>query len=1069
MQKVSVFISYSHDSEEHRSQVLELSERLRKDGIETFLDQYVNGTPNEGWPRWMLNQIDVADSVLVVCTEIYYRRFRGHEVPGKGKGADWEGARITQEIYDARSSTVKFIPVFLSAANEQAIPEPLRSATHYALTSEEAYDSLYDFLLGQAGVQPGVIGELKRKPRVTGQPLDFGRAKILESANVSSLAPAPPSLVRADISRIDKYAPAELIGREAETQLLSDAWDKAVRGEANRPRVLTFVALGGEGKTSLVAKWAANLAHQDWLGCDAVFAWSFYSQGTRDQTAASSDLFLSEALTFFGDLEMAQSSQSAFDKGRRLARLIGERRALLILDGVEPLQYASTSPTPGELKDAGLSALLKGLAANNRGLCVVTSRYSIPDLKAYWQTTAPMHELKRLSTDAGVDLLQKLGVKNGSRKDFETLVEDVKGHALTLNLLGGFLKRAFKGDIRQRDRVKFEKADDKIQGGHAFRTMAAYEQWLLTGGEEGHREVAILRLMGLFDRPADARSLEALRSESIPDLTESLFSLDEDDWEFSLTGLEEAKLITVSRDAGGKMLALDAHPLLREYFAKQLRTKQPEAWRAAHRRIYEHLCKTTQEGDQPTLEDLQPLYQAVAHGCLANLHQRTFDDVYAARISRRLENYGTQKLGAFGAALGALACFFDTPWSHVSPDITEKARALLPNQAAFCLHAMGRLTEALEPMRVSGQVAVKAKDWLSAAISHSNLSGLRLTLGDVAGAVLDANQSVAYADENWRRWCGEVVLDANQPMEYFERISALNRQIYSRTAEADALHHWGHRAHADSLFREAEEMHGRLEHDYPQLYGVAGYQYCDLLLAAPARAAWQCTLGNTGFEPAACSIGSAPSREPEIDWTISPGEAATYGAAQDGRCRGQRVHEVECCSAVFARVEQSLQWRQTDSSLPLLHSALNQLTLGRAALYKAILTGSITDPCHKFIQHAVDELRRSGQQHNLPHGLLTRAMLRSLTGAITGPESAQSDLDEAWEIAERGPMPLFLADIHLHRARLFGRLKSEASGEKYPWESPAADLAAARQLIEKHGYWRRKEELEDAEAAAKTW
>jgi hypothetical protein len=35
----------------------------------------------------------------------------------------------------------------------------------------------------------------------------------------------------------------------------------------------------------------------------------------------------------------------------------------------------------------------------------------------------------------------------------------------------------------------------------------------------------------------------------------------------------------------------------------------------------------------------------------------------------------------------------------------------------------------------------------------------------------------------------------------------------------------------------------------------------------------------------------------------------------------------------------------------------------------------------------------------------------------------------------------------------------------YPWESPQADLAAARRLIEEHGYWRRKEELEDAEQA----
>ena len=56
-------------------------------------------------------------------------------------------------------------------------------------------------------------------------------------------------------------------------------------------------------------------------------------------------------------------------------------------------------------------------------------------------------------------------------------------------------------------------------------------------------------------------------------------------------------------------------------------------------------------------------------------------------------------------------------------------------------------------------------------------------------------------------------------------------------------------------------------------------------------------------------------------------------------------------------------------------------------------------------------------------------------------------------------MPQHLADIHLHRARLFFR---EA---QYPWQFLQHDLAEARRLIEKHGYWRRKEELEDAEAA----
>ena len=111
----------------------------------------------------------------------------------------------------------------------------------------------------------------------------------------------------------------------------------------------------------------------------------------------------------------------------------------------------------------------------------------------------------------------------------------------------------------------------------------------------------------------------------------------------------------------------------------------------------------------------------------------------------------------------------------------------------------------------------------------------------------------------------------------------------------------------------------------------------------------------------------------------------------------------------------------------------------------------------------MDDLRRAGVQHHLPRSLLTRAWLRFLTDARTGHESAQSDLDESWEIAERGPMPLHMADIHLHRARLFGLGKDRPAS--YPWTSPQDDLAKARRLIAKHGYWRRKEELEDAEAA----
>jgi SEFIR domain-containing protein len=49
-----VFISYSHDSEEHAARVLRLANDLRRDGIEASIDQYITAPP-EGWPRWMDN------------------------------------------------------------------------------------------------------------------------------------------------------------------------------------------------------------------------------------------------------------------------------------------------------------------------------------------------------------------------------------------------------------------------------------------------------------------------------------------------------------------------------------------------------------------------------------------------------------------------------------------------------------------------------------------------------------------------------------------------------------------------------------------------------------------------------------------------------------------------------------------------------------------------------------------------------------------------------------------------------------------------------------------------------
>jgi hypothetical protein len=188
-----VFISYSHDSPAHAVRVLALSEQLRGDGVTSDIDQYVNGTPVEAWPRWMLDRLDWADFVLVVCTETYYRRFRGHEAPGVGRGVDWEGLLITQEMYLARSATARFVPVLFNATDERFIPEILSGHTRYVVPVH--YDSLCDFLFGRAGIEARAVGEPAARLQRAGKTREPSRAQTVE----------PSELASPDLSSFDKY------------------------------------------------------------------------------------------------------------------------------------------------------------------------------------------------------------------------------------------------------------------------------------------------------------------------------------------------------------------------------------------------------------------------------------------------------------------------------------------------------------------------------------------------------------------------------------------------------------------------------------------------------------------------------------------------------------------------------------------------------------------------------------------------------------------------------------------------------------------------------------------------
>ena len=161
-----VFITYSHDSPEHKDRVLLLTNRLRAEGVDCNIDQYEE-SPNEGWPRWMMNQLEWADFVVVVCTEQYERRFRGKERPGIGRGVTWEGAIITQELYDSHVNSTKFIPVVFFAEDENFIPIMIRGFSQYNLCTEDGYEAFYRRLTNQLlNPKPSLGERIELAPRV---------------------------------------------------------------------------------------------------------------------------------------------------------------------------------------------------------------------------------------------------------------------------------------------------------------------------------------------------------------------------------------------------------------------------------------------------------------------------------------------------------------------------------------------------------------------------------------------------------------------------------------------------------------------------------------------------------------------------------------------------------------------------------------------------------------------------------------------------------------------------------------------------------------------------------------
>ena len=595
-----------------------------------------------------------------------------------------------------------------------------------------------------------------------------------------------------DIDRLPVTGSA-LFGRQKELKILDEAW------ETSKTNVISFVAYGGVGKSTLINKWREQLEADNYRGAKRVFAWSFYSQGTGDRVT-SADLFIAEALKWFGDEEMANSNASPWDKGGRLADLVKSQKTLLLLDGMEPLQ-SYFGFDRGKTKDPALAVLVTELAKENEGLCVITTRENVIDLVDYPETTQQI-DLEQISAEAGRALL-RVGSVQGTDAELEDAARDFGLHALALNLLAAYIHEIPEHKISNASEIP--DIDISLEEGkHPRRVMSAFTERF---GDDS-AEVELLRILGLFSSPAEKEEIAAVRAEPpIPNLTEHIQELSETKWLQLIQKMRDLKLLAPASQH--RPDSLDAHPLVREHFGNQLKKEYPETWREANNRLYKYYKSIAKEFPN-TAEEMAPLFAAVIHGCQAERYQEALDDVYWKRIQRGKEAFNAKKLGLIGAELAALSGFFDSPaWSKLVDGVREQDKLFIQSEVAYNLRSIGRLTEAIEPMRLGLDARIALKDWENTAIRAGNISDLYLSIGDVSQALVYAEQSVVFA---------------NKSSDEFQRLS-------KRAVLGNVLHYAGQLGESEVVFHEAEEIQKLRQPELPLLYTSQGYHYCELLLS----------------------------------------------------------------------------------------------------------------------------------------------------------------------------------------------------------------------------------------------
>jgi hypothetical protein len=155
-----LFISYRHESPEHKKAVRQLGELLRRAQIpvaldDFFLDEHPGG-PDEGWPKWCEDCANQSQCVLIIASEGWFAAYDKLPPADRGFGAAAEADLFRQDLWDQKGNNDRIRIGFLHDVEANKVPVRLRPWHQFRLFDHpEDLDQLIRWLAGCLGL-PGL-------------------------------------------------------------------------------------------------------------------------------------------------------------------------------------------------------------------------------------------------------------------------------------------------------------------------------------------------------------------------------------------------------------------------------------------------------------------------------------------------------------------------------------------------------------------------------------------------------------------------------------------------------------------------------------------------------------------------------------------------------------------------------------------------------------------------------------------------------------------------------------------------------------------------------------------------